>query len=434
MKFTQRELGKGVRLHLCETDKFKSLTCKVFIRQDLEAKDATSAALLPLLLRRGSQKFPSTLHIARELENLYAAEFGADILKIGEQQILELYLQMVDPSLVPQGEKLLDRGLRAFWEIFTEPQGPGDRFLDAYFEQEKNTLEQDLKGLVNDKPFYALARFVALMCAQEPFGIYKSGDLGNLKHLENKEVYEHYETLMGEHPTDIFCVGPNLEDVASLFASLIPKRAHTIELREPKKVQVNEERFFEETMDLNQAIVVMGYRTNCSYRDNDYYALLVGNGILGGFAHSKLFMNVREKASLAYSVGSHIEGSKGLLTITAGITDDQQEKALAIIGDQVTACQAGQISPDELEQTKRGLISAMISLGDSPAGIIDRNLIGVVEGEMRTIDQVVEAIRRVEHDDCVRVMERIQLDTTYLLRPGNTENTRDEEGEHHGEN
>jgi predicted Zn-dependent peptidase len=197
---------------------------------------------------------------------------------------------------------------------------------------------------------------------------------------------------------------------------------------------VNEERFFEETMDLNQAIVVMGYRTNCSYRDNDYYALLVGNGILGGFAHSKLFMNVREKASLAYSVGSHIEGSKGLLTITAGITDDQQEKALAIIGDQVTACQAGQISPDELEQTKRGLISAMISLGDSPAGIIDRNLIGVVEGEMRTIDQVVEAIRRVEHDDCVRVMERIQLDTTYLLRPGNTENTRDEEGEHHGEN
>ena len=89
MKFIERELGQGVRLHLCETDKFKSLTCKVFIQQDLKGKDATSTALLPLLLRRGSQKFPSTLHIARELEDLYAAELGSDVLKIGERQILE---------------------------------------------------------------------------------------------------------------------------------------------------------------------------------------------------------------------------------------------------------------------------------------------------------------------------------------------------------
>lgn len=434
MRFTQRELGKGMRLHLCETDKFKSLTCKVFIRQDLQAKDATSTALLPLLLRRGSQKFPSTLHIARELEDLYAAEFGVDILKIGEQQILELYMQMVDPSLVPQGERLLERGLKAFWEICTQPQGPSDRFMDSYFEQEKSTLEQELKGLVNDKNSYALARFVALMCANEPFGIYKSGDLENLRQLENRDVYGHYQTLLAKHPIDIFCVGPNLDEVARLFTSLIPSHDHTIELELPQTIQVTEERFFEETMNFNQAVLVMGYRTNCSYRDKDYYALLVGNGVLGGFAHSKLFMNVREKASLAYSVGSHIEGSKGLLTITAGISDDQQEKALAIIGEQVSACQAGQISADELEQTKRGLISAMTSLHDSPTGIIDRNLIGVVEGEMRTIDQVVDAIRRVEYDDCVRVMEKIQLDTTYILRPGDSQNTIDEKGSNHGEN
>ena len=81
MKFTLREIGPGVRLHLCETDKFKSLTCKAFIQQELKLKEATSTGLLPLLLRRGSQRFPTTLHIARELEDLYAAEFGSDILK-----------------------------------------------------------------------------------------------------------------------------------------------------------------------------------------------------------------------------------------------------------------------------------------------------------------------------------------------------------------
>ena len=68
MNFTQCNLGSGIRLHLCETDKFKSITCKVFIQQDLNKETASSTALIPLVLRRGSQKFPSTLQIARELE------------------------------------------------------------------------------------------------------------------------------------------------------------------------------------------------------------------------------------------------------------------------------------------------------------------------------------------------------------------------------
>lgn len=432
MKFIERELGQGVRLHLCETDKFKSLTCKVFIQQDLKGKDATSTALLPLLLRRGSQKFPSTLHIARELEDLYAAELGSDVLKIGERQILEFYLQMVDPSLLPEGDTLLERSLRTFWEIFTQPQGPGDRFVDAYFEQERSTLEQDLKGLVNDRRSYALARFVALMCADEPFGIYKYGDLDTLAQLTNGDVFEHYQNLLWKYPVDIFCVGRNLDRVAKLFASLIPSRDRTTQLETATKIQVDDERFFEETMDLNQAVLAMGYRTNRTYLDDDYYALLVANGILGGFAHSKLFMNVREKASLAYYVGSNIEGSKGLMTITAGISDDKQEEALQIIKEQVTAMQQGEITPEELEQTKRGLIGAMTSINDNPAGIIDRNLIGIVEGELRTIDQVVESIRRVEYDACIRVMQDIKLDTTYILRPQSTE-PKEQEGAYHGD-
>lgn len=428
MKFTQCELSEGVRLHLCETDKFKSLTCKVFIQQDLKEKEATSTAFLPLLLRRGSQKFPSTLHIARESEDLYAAEFGSDILKVGERQILEFYFQMVDPSLLPQGEKLLERSLRTFWEIFTNPQGPGDRFLDSYFTQEKRTLEQDLKGLVNDKRSYALARFTAHMCAEEPFRIYKYGDLETLQQLENKTVYDHYQNLLWKHPLDIFCVGSNLDQAANLFAALIPSADRSVKLQKPVQVRVAKAHVVEETMDLNQTVLVMGYRTNRTYRDDDYYALLVGNGVLGGFPHSKLFMNVRERASLAYSVGSSIEGSKGLLTITAGISDDRREQAAEIINEQVRAIQAGQISHEELEQTKRGLISAMTSIHDNPTGIIDRNVIGIVEDELRSIDQVVEAISRVGHDDCVRVMQGIQLDTTYLLRP------EQKEGARHGEN
>lgn len=103
-----------MRLHLCETDKFKSLTCKMFIQQDLNEEHATSTALIPLVLQRGSRQFPSVAQIARELEYLYAASLGMDVLKLGERQILEFHFQMVDPSLLPDSEEHLERGLRTF--------------------------------------------------------------------------------------------------------------------------------------------------------------------------------------------------------------------------------------------------------------------------------------------------------------------------------
>lgn len=87
MNFTQQEMGPGVRLYLCPTDKFKTLTCKVFIQQDLQPREAAQTALVPLLLRRGSQRFPTTGDIARELEDLYAADFGSDVFKIGRAHV-----------------------------------------------------------------------------------------------------------------------------------------------------------------------------------------------------------------------------------------------------------------------------------------------------------------------------------------------------------
>jgi predicted Zn-dependent peptidase len=143
----------------------------------------------------------------------------------------------------------------------------------------------------------------------------------------------------------------------------------------------------------------------------------VGNGLLGGFAHSKLFINVREKASLAYYVSSSLEGSKGLLTITAGISGEQKEQAVEIIQRQVRDVQEGRISAQELEQTKRGLISSMRSMQDNPSSLVDRNLIGIVHEELRSIEEVVEAIEAVTLDSVVRAMGHLQLDTTYILRP-----------------
>src|SRR5690606_765754 len=55
-----------------------------------------------------------------------------------------------------------------------------------------------------------------------------------------------------------------------------------------------------EQMDVGQGKLNLGLRTGILHASDAYPAALMYNGIFGSYPHSKLFINVREKASLAY--------------------------------------------------------------------------------------------------------------------------------------
>ena len=76
---------------------------------------------------------------------------------------------------------------------------------------------------------------------------------------------------------------------------------------------------------------------------------------------------------------------------------------------------AGDIT-EELEQTKIGLCSSIASMADDPGSIIDRNLVGLVNGEMRSFEDVLGAIRSVTAEDVQRAAKALKLDTIYVLR------------------
>ena len=88
-------------------------------------------------------------------------------------------------------------------------------------------------------------------------------------------------------------------------------------------------------MNVTQGKLCLGCRTNTAPDSDDYPALIVYNGILGGGIHSKLFRNVREKASLAYYAYSMLEKFKGLMVISCGIDISNKQKALEIIEEQL---------------------------------------------------------------------------------------------------
>lgn len=164
-----------------------------------------------------------------------------------------------------------------------------------------------------------------------------------------------------------------------------------------------------------QAQLDIGYRTGVNFSSDDYPAMLMMNGVLGGFAHSKLFLNVREKHSLAYTVWSHFDAMTGSLAVMTGIEPKQYEKALQIIEEQVTAIQAGNITDEEMAFTFRGLQNQYTVLLDQPSSLTSWHYNGVLCGQQREIETLLDQLQRVTKEDVVDAAKRLEPNTIYFL-------------------
>ena len=414
-----KTLPANINIHLLPTPKFKTVLVTVLLQQVLEKQLAAETALIPAVLERGTGKYPSFRDLKIRLEELYGAELGADVIKKGERQILSFSMEVVNDKFAP-GENLLRQGLLILRDVISDPYLENGVFKWDYVYQEKEQLAKEIKGLINDKINYALERCIQEMCPAERFGVYRYGSIEELERVSAEGLYEYYRSLLKENPIDIFVVGE--VDPKETF-DLIQETFNFPRSGEPVQfppVEVHnipgEVRYHEEKLPVNQGKLTLGYRTNTSYRDEEYVPLMFYNGILGGFPHSKLFQNVREKASLAYYSFSRLEKHKGIQLIGSGIEVKNYQQALEIIQEQVELIRKGKITREEMENTRRALISMYKVVGDSPYNLVNFYMDGLIGEREEGIDYFISKIEDVSEDNVVEVAHRVHLDTVYFLR------------------
>ncbi len=412
------ELANGIRLIIMPAKKFKTISLGLFMHQELRPELAAATALLPSVLERGSSRYPDTITLRRALEQLYGAELSADIHKKGELHLISFTLETVHDRYV-NDNRVLEKGLNLLSDVVVRPLFEGDGFRRDYVLQEKEQLGREIKGLINDKALYSLEKCFSLMCSRERFGVFKLGRLEDLEQINPVSLCRYYNSLKERNPMVLYVVG-DLEKARVLDAAAaafdFPRRPLPGLPPTVVQVPVKETRFFEEEMAVNQAKLVMGFRTGTGFRDDQFHALQVYNGILGAFPHSKLFVNVREKNSLAYYVFSRLERHKGIMVVAAGIEAANYEKTRGIIEEQLATIAAGRISDDELENTRRGLARQLRIISDSPYQLINYHLDGSIGGRTESIEEMIAGINAVTVEEVQVVANRIKLDTVYLLR------------------
>ncbi|MET3682196.1 putative Zn-dependent peptidase [Alkalibacillus flavidus] len=405
------------QLHMIPTTKFKTTTIALKFARPIERETITDRALLPFVLQKGTEKYPTERDLRLELDELYGSKFSINGAKKGENHIITFTLDLPNEKFIDGESDLFQRGVQFLYEVANRPKLVEQAFDPNLVGKEKETLENKINSIIDEKMQYANLRLVDEMCDGESFGIRSHGYVEDLDRIDEQSLYTTYQNMIQHDRLDIYVVGDvETETVKETFESHFPiNRQPSVDLKQAEAVDAGDIDTITEQQKIQQAKLHFGYRTHITYRDDDYPALQVFNGIFGGFPHSKLFLNVREKHSLAYYAASRFESHKGLLFVFSGIAPDTYDEAKEIILAQHESIQQGDISDDELDQTKKAIVHSLKETLDRSRGVIDWHYQQVIGGKSQTNDDVIQAVEAVTKDDVQRVANQVSLDTIYLL-------------------
>lgn len=414
-------IKKGIDLHLIETNKFKTNLLAVFLTTPLQNETVTKNALIPAVLRRGSQNMKTQDEISIALEEMYGASFDCGIDKIGDDQVLKFYLETINNEFLPEQEDNLKKAIDILLEVVFSPLLENNHFNNEYVEGEKNNLKQVIEGRKDSKAAYALERCVEEMYKDKPYGLYKYGNTEDLENINADNLYEQYKKLISNCKIDIFISGNIKENVKeNIFnnkniKNLNDREAkYIINNKENRKKEEKQEQEISDSMDVNQGKLIIGLDI-LQENDNDKYTALVYNAILGGIPTSKMFQNVREKNSLAYTASSSFIRQKANIFIKCGIDIPNYKKALEIIKEQLEDMKKGKFTDTNIDEAKNNIISTIKFIPDEQDTELMYYFSQELSGYEMSYENYINKVNEIKKEDIVELAKRIQIDTIYFL-------------------
>ena len=421
MNVTKTEIKEGIKLHVINTNKFKTNLLAIFITVPLERKTVTLDAMIPAVLRRGTMNMKTTEEISINLEEMYGAEFNCGIEKTGDNHVMKFYLEVLNDKFLPEKEGMLKNAIDKIFEIVFNPLQENNSFNEEYVNQEKNTLEQIIKAKIDNKSRYAYERTIEEMYKEKPYGLFNYGYIEDIEKINGTNLYEYYINVINNSKIDIFVSGDLNDEIDNMiksnenFAKLMERKPNYNIDSSYDKEKIKEIKIIEEKMEINQGKLVIGMDIN-SNDGNTRYTSLVYNAILGGTPNSKMFQNVREKASLAYSANSNYIKSKGNILIRCGIEIENYEKAVDIIKEQIEDMKKGNFSDEDIVNAKCGIIATIKTIPEEQDTEISYYLGMEISNTDSEINEYINNIESVSKNQIIELANKIDINIIYFLR------------------
>ena len=362
----RKTLAKNIFLNINPIKKFRTIKIQIDFLRPLKKEETTARRLLANVMSNSTKDYPSFRAINdREME-LYGSEINVYTRNLLNFNDLAFSVEFADPNFLIDGKTQLKDKLDLLGEIIFKPNLTADnKFDETAFETEKRNLLSNLMSIEDNQDLVSslgLARLIYRDNPDRQVPIF--GTIDELKELTNQELLKTYQDVIQNDAVVINVVGNVDEEefLAELNDSIFESKLQN----DRNDLTVQFDRFNDliakpasqiDHKHLNQSRIALAYATEVVSKDFSRLAPQIMNLILGGDDQSQLFLQVREKNSLAYSVSSVYQPLSHLVMIQAGLDADSVDKALDLINQQINFIKQGKFTDAQVEHAQKVMLT-----------------------------------------------------------------------------
>lgn len=315
-------------------------------------------------------------------------------------------------------EKLHD-GFGLFAEVLCEAS-----FDEKEVEKEKAQQLESIQNQEDNLHAMAYVNFMRMLYGKHPYGLRMIGERESVKKLNSSSLRRYWDLHLNPRDLCISVVGDiSPEEVKKHAIEWIRIRKHRVARPENMIIERPKRPVTKEVIKKGkeQAHIVLGF-LGTTLSSPDHYKLTVLNQILSGQG-GRLFLTLRDRMSLAYSVNSSVQSGlePGYFTVYIGTEPSKMETAIKGIKKELADISREMVSREELERAQQYLVGTYeldqqrnSSLASSYT-LNELYGLGIAENE-----RYPQKILKVTREDILRTARRyIDLDALIIsiIRP-----------------
>ncbi len=420
MTVQSHKVTDSIGLSCIQTDRFKTGILTLTLPLPTEREAILFNSVLPGVLRRGTERYPTMAALNRRLDDLYATCIELRSGRIGKNLALMFTAELLDERYVTDDTSVIDGVIEVLAEMLLHPLLSPCGFDKTAVEQEKRFERDAIRASVNHTRAYAAIRLSELMHRDDPTVLTLQEREAGLDEITPDGLAEFYRSTVRSAPIHAFYAGslPSEEIARKLKERLGAWQANQTSALLPLTAGSGYGyQSVTEPMPVSQGKLAMGFRTGAVMAEDSRtcYIATVLNELFGGSPASKLFLNVRERMGLCYYCSSSYSPYTGIMTVFSGIETEKRACAEEAILAQLDEIRKGTVSDTEFLAAKRSLEHAYRQIDDSPADLQSfyegRRLFGISD----TIDDLRQGIDSVTRDEVIALAKQVTLDTVFFV-------------------
>ena len=245
----------------------------------------------------------------------------------------------------------------------------------------------------------------------------------DLKYLESanaKRSYELYKEIVLNQEPLIYVFGNYEEDITNLLEKYFPSKSEDkkIALKYDQIFHPKQNDYIEENSKFNQTALFMMYDIKDIVPEEKEYLSLIGN-ILGGSENDLIFKQLRLNNNLVYSSNVAKYNYYGLLLVETHLNYENKDRAIELIKETIASLKDKKFLEECIAKLLKGLEVDMLRQSDSKYGV----LVTKIDNDLnfRTLEHIYESYKNMQLDDIIAFLDRINLNTIYVLRGENND-------------